>query len=578
MARIVYTDSSNRERSVYLGPDQPVVSIGRATDCTIRSNRKSVSRHHAEFRYNSGTFEIIDLNSSNGTWLIENEQRFEISHERLEDQDEIWCGDFIVHFLIEDQSEEEVTVSDPHPSGEQQYVSGPTEAADAFEFGAEPSGAPQNYADQNHVDVGLAQGSSVAYDYDEVEELGDDDFVEVQDSGPGAAVGEVERLLQEKQSIEDLASRQAFEIEELQAKLQEASQRLEQVQAGGANTDQLQAELDRARAEVESLRHENEQLRQKLENTTADTSELDAVRAELDNERRQVEELRSELQRTEDELAGSRRRLQQAQDSEAALERELAQKTERVEALEHDVRTLEDELAQSSGSGDDVERVRRQLDEVREELEKSDRLLSEYERRNADLRIELDKQREANDELRQTADENEQKLAELFDTRDQLQRELDDVGPMREELAQKTEALEEAEQLAGDLKAEVQGLKQRLQIERRRADEGTGEELEQLEAELVDATERIGELEQERDDLAAQLEEAGAEQEEIGDSLSEDELADLRQRLSALERLADAIERTDLEPLSTVDRIRLQSAIRETDPKKTLQQALDLIS
>ena len=111
MARIVYTDASNRECSAHLGPDQPVVSIGRATDCTIRSNRKSVSRHHAEFRYNNGTFEVIDLNSSNGTWLIENEQRFEIAHERLEDQDEIWCGDFIIHFLLDDAVDNEFASS-----------------------------------------------------------------------------------------------------------------------------------------------------------------------------------------------------------------------------------------------------------------------------------------------------------------------------------------------------------------------------------------------------------------------------------------------------------------------------------
>ena len=75
MARIVYTDMSGQERSVSIGADTPVVSIGRATDCTIRSNRKSVSRRHAEFRFANGQFEVVDLNSSNGTYLIINEER-----------------------------------------------------------------------------------------------------------------------------------------------------------------------------------------------------------------------------------------------------------------------------------------------------------------------------------------------------------------------------------------------------------------------------------------------------------------------------------------------------------------------
>jgi predicted nucleic acid-binding Zn-ribbon protein len=577
------------------------VSIGRATDCTIRSNRKSVSRHHAEFRYTNGAFEVIDLNSSNGTWLIENEQRFEIAHERLEDQDEIWCGDFIVHFLVDDDAEKELTVNDQHPSGqnqssqnqsgqnqsgEQGYVSGPTEAADAFEFdggnfGAEPSEAHQEDGG------GLDQHSSVAFDYDEVEELGADDMVELDKqpaggghSGQAYSGDEVERLLQEKQSIEDLASRQAFEIEELQAKLEQASQQLDQ--NGGAASQQahaqLQQQLDQALADVEALRHENQQLREQLDSGQQNAAKVESLAAELESERHQVEALRSELQSSGDELAGARQRIEKAQEQESALQRDLADKSDRVEALEHDVRTLEEELAASGGSGDDVERVREQLEKVRQDYEKSDRLLNEYERRNAELRTELDEQRDSNEELRQAAEQNEEKLAELFDARDALQTQLAELEPAKEELDEKREALEQAEELNADLKAEVQGLKQRLQLERRRSDEDVTEELERLEAELIEATERISELEQQREELSGELAEAVEEKEAADGGFDPEELAEIRQRLSALERLADAIDRTDLEPLSTVDRIRLQSAIRETNPKKTLQEALDLLT
>lgn len=64
LGRLIYYDSTGREITVPFGPEQPLVTIGRATDCTIQSNRKSVSRHHAEFRFNNGQYEIVDLNSS----------------------------------------------------------------------------------------------------------------------------------------------------------------------------------------------------------------------------------------------------------------------------------------------------------------------------------------------------------------------------------------------------------------------------------------------------------------------------------------------------------------------------------
>ncbi len=103
MAKLIYTDSSGQEMTVPFGAEQPVVSIGRATDCTIRSNRKSVSRHHAEFRYQNGQYEIVDLQSSNGTYLIVQDNRQPVKpRARLSHTDEVWCGDFILYFYDED--------------------------------------------------------------------------------------------------------------------------------------------------------------------------------------------------------------------------------------------------------------------------------------------------------------------------------------------------------------------------------------------------------------------------------------------------------------------------------------------
>ena len=58
LAKLIYTDASGQQLSVPLGPEQDVVVVGRATDCHIRSNRKSVSRRHAEFIFQAGGFEV----------------------------------------------------------------------------------------------------------------------------------------------------------------------------------------------------------------------------------------------------------------------------------------------------------------------------------------------------------------------------------------------------------------------------------------------------------------------------------------------------------------------------------------
>ncbi len=66
------------------------VTIGRVHDNDIQIEHDvSVSRHHAEFRYEDGIYEIVDLNSSNGTLV---NGRLVITHE-LKGGDEIVIGE-----------------------------------------------------------------------------------------------------------------------------------------------------------------------------------------------------------------------------------------------------------------------------------------------------------------------------------------------------------------------------------------------------------------------------------------------------------------------------------------------------
>jgi phosphoserine phosphatase RsbU/P len=47
----------------------PVITLGRATDCTVPIRDRYLSRHHAEIAFESGTWLVRDRNSANGTLL-----------------------------------------------------------------------------------------------------------------------------------------------------------------------------------------------------------------------------------------------------------------------------------------------------------------------------------------------------------------------------------------------------------------------------------------------------------------------------------------------------------------------------
>jgi hypothetical protein len=104
VGEVVFQDESGEEHVVPIGPERPVISVGRSTECTIRSNRKSVSRHHAEFRFENGQVQIVDLDSSNGTWVMVDGERQPVDEPReVTHNDEIWCGDFILYYFGDDE-------------------------------------------------------------------------------------------------------------------------------------------------------------------------------------------------------------------------------------------------------------------------------------------------------------------------------------------------------------------------------------------------------------------------------------------------------------------------------------------
>lgn len=75
--------------------DQPSTSAGRHPDSDIFLDDVTVSRRHAEFRLDSGEFQVVDVGSLNGTYV----NREPVDSAVLANGDEVQIGKFRLVFL-----------------------------------------------------------------------------------------------------------------------------------------------------------------------------------------------------------------------------------------------------------------------------------------------------------------------------------------------------------------------------------------------------------------------------------------------------------------------------------------------
>ena len=79
--------------------DQDTTTAGRHPEADIFLDDVTVSRRHAEFRRNEGSFEVVDVGSLNGTY-VNREPR---NSQTLAAGDEIQIGKFRLVFISEDK-------------------------------------------------------------------------------------------------------------------------------------------------------------------------------------------------------------------------------------------------------------------------------------------------------------------------------------------------------------------------------------------------------------------------------------------------------------------------------------------
>jgi pSer/pThr/pTyr-binding forkhead associated (FHA) protein len=86
--------------------------IGRGADCDLRLRESAVSRHHCTIRVAAGEASIVDLGSSNGTFL--NGQRV-VSSSPLRSGDELTVGSATFLVDLDDPEASKLDVPDVDP-------------------------------------------------------------------------------------------------------------------------------------------------------------------------------------------------------------------------------------------------------------------------------------------------------------------------------------------------------------------------------------------------------------------------------------------------------------------------------
>jgi pSer/pThr/pTyr-binding forkhead associated (FHA) protein len=92
-------DSPEQTREILVGKDQFL--IGRGPDCDLRLHGDTVSRHHCIIRQEADEAALVDLGSSNGTFVNGTRVR---SQAALTSGDVLKVGDFSFVVLLGDQT------------------------------------------------------------------------------------------------------------------------------------------------------------------------------------------------------------------------------------------------------------------------------------------------------------------------------------------------------------------------------------------------------------------------------------------------------------------------------------------
>jgi pSer/pThr/pTyr-binding forkhead associated (FHA) protein len=302
MGKIRYTTPDGIEQLVDLNEFGGHITIGRTPDCAVYANSLSVSRSHAQVWMEDNQYHLLDLNSSNGTFL--NGRKIEKAI--LTGGDLIKCGEFTMVF--EDEAQ------DPYRS---------------------PS---------------------------MVEEINADDAA-IEDAGPSweemqIKEGEISRLNSLNAELKDNLVQMQERIQALEDEVSVArAQAAEDANMARASQEQ---ELEAAQQDISALTAQNNQLTAQLQSLTSQNAQLANQSKDIGNQSSQLNTQIKDLNTQIKDLAAQNKDLN-AQAKEAATQnKELAAQNKDLSAQLKDLSAQQQKImSQLKERDDELDKMRR---------------------------------------------------------------------------------------------------------------------------------------------------------------------------------------------------------------------------
>lgn len=533
--KLVYKDpESGQEVGVEISEQMPEITIGRNPGNVVRVNNPSISRQHAKVVYDNGQCTLIDLDSSNGSYINGNRIRTQV----LVDGDRIRVGEFPVDYVgltdgataeVDQEVIDSVLRGAGAPNGDfrRQTALGGFEAehevaeqSGPFGQWGRPPESPQeeeafNFVDsfapnEPKVDSGpltLPDDAILPVSDDSDAELVGDELIMDEDVLPelsfessegdadldtyNAPADEIARNLRHMDNL----SGQTFEAEHTEedspahhaglgggGKLPEVA--VEPVSLDAESIEPLEAPA-KANPELESrikeLESERDELLDLLQNRSGDAGGASQVQIDrLRNERDRLIEERRNLKRQISDLQQDLKKAPDAAQFEQ-MKADLEDAQKQIVALEDDI----------SARADDVQ-------------ERDDQLAAQ-ETQMEFLQAELDQYRAAAEEGEELGAQLTSARGELTKAREEFEQAAQQITVLQEDLGA---AQDEIQQLVGDLEMREQRL---AELEAELADtqlalQDATQGFEAATAEVESANARIAELEGQNSELKSELE------------------------------------------------------------------------
>jgi len=555
VARLIYTGEDGAEVTLSLGPDRPVIVVGRKEECDLRTHNNTVSRIHARFVWENGVVRVVDNRSANGVWV----GKERVAEAELEDGEKVFLGAFQVVVRLDPgdlEVREGATEEGPPPLPEVPVV---------------PAGRPgprgtESWSPAPGLAVSPAPPAPVASPVDSapsapLETIG---YADV------AAPGEADEVVFQEEEVPEnpLAPVAAGTPQGVEERARESERRHEEGEGLlRQRVVELEGLLEEARRRQRSLQGEVEDLTRVLERQAAELQEVATLREKVAGLERSASMLEVDGKRLREEAEEAVRRAEEAEAERERLrlERDLLQEERaeafrRLEDAEARREALEAEAAESRLRVQELERSRDEAREADRDLERIPVLEREIEALQERVgaaetaRDEALQRQEADRKAIETTAEERDRLLEEVERWELLKRQFD------EDRAGLQVRLEAREREVADLSASLERANAALAAARQEgaSAQAIGSELEELKAAHRAALKKVARLMEELEKVqsapaARESEEVLALQRQVADlqgrlhevSAERDRLRDLgeqlRQRLASLEAAVQAL-------------------------------------